>query len=85
MPAFLISLIWFSDLAWRVLSSLTIIGIELNLINKPYPSSKTCSNCGTLKEDLSLKDGVFDCHSCGLSLDRDLNASINIHRIRAQL
>nr|WP_240329060.1 transposase [Helicobacter suis] len=47
--------------------------------------SKTCSSCGTLKEDLSLKDRVLNCHSCSLSLDRDLNASINIHRVRAQL
>ncbi|BCZ19161.1 IS200/IS605 family element transposase accessory protein TnpB [Helicobacter sp. NHP19-012] len=47
------------------------------------PSSKTCSICGALKEDLSLKDKVFHCPSCGLSLDGDLNTSINIHRERA--
>ncbi|WP_281744165.1 zinc ribbon domain-containing protein, partial [Helicobacter suis] len=38
---------------------------------------------GALKEDLSLKDRFFHCPSCGFSLDRDLNASINIHRVEA--
>ncbi|WP_143440973.1 zinc ribbon domain-containing protein, partial [Helicobacter suis] len=52
-------------------------------IDRFYPSSKTCSNCGALKEDLSLKDRFFNCPSCGFSLDRDLNASINIHRVGA--
>ncbi|CCF80997.1 transposase OrfB [Helicobacter bizzozeronii CCUG 35545] len=53
------------------------------------PSSKTCSNCGALKEDLSLKDreraysARQNCPSCGFSLDRDLNASVDIHRERA--
>ncbi|WP_411710401.1 zinc ribbon domain-containing protein [Helicobacter salomonis] len=40
------------------------------------PSSKVCSSCRTLKEDLSLKDRVFKCLGCSFSLDRNLNASI---------
>ncbi|BEG57302.1 hypothetical protein NHP21005_09900 [Helicobacter sp. NHP21005] len=53
------------------------------------PSSKTCSHCGTLKEDLGLKDreraysARQNCPSCGFSLDRDLNASINLHGVGA--
>ncbi|WP_286349221.1 zinc ribbon domain-containing protein [Helicobacter felistomachi] len=53
------------------------------------PSSKTCSSCGALKEDLSLKDrerAYNACQnylSCGFSLDRDFNASIDVHRERA--
>jgi len=42
-----------------------------------FPSSKTCSECGTIKEDLKLSDRTFQC-DCGLRMDRDLNASINL-------
>ena len=46
-----------------------------------YPSSKTCSNCGSLKKDLKLSDRVYRCEVCGQEIDRDLNASINLSRI----
>ena len=52
-------------------------GIELVVVDRFYPSSKTCSQCGEIKKDLKLKDRVYKC-SCGLSIDRDLNASINL-------
>lgn len=52
-------------------------GIELILADRFYPSSKTCSQCGKIKKDLKLKDRVYTC-SCGLSINRDLNASINL-------
>ena len=42
-----------------------------------YPSSKTCSNCGKVKKDLKLSDRIYKC-DCGLTIDRDLNASINL-------
>lgn len=51
--------------------------IELVIADRFYPSSKTCSQCGEIKKDLKLKDRVYNC-SCGLSIDRDLNASINL-------
>ena len=51
--------------------------IELRVVDRFYPSSKTCSNCGKIKKDLKLKDRIYNC-SCGLSIDRDLNASINL-------
>ena len=51
--------------------------IELRVVDRFYPSSKKCSCCGKIKIDLKLKDRVYRCH-CGLSLDRDFNASINL-------
>ena len=52
-------------------------GIELVIADRFYPSSKNCSQCGKIKNDLKLKDRVYKC-SCGLNIDRDLNASINL-------
>lgn len=46
-----------------------------------YPSSKTCSKCGTIKKDLKLSDRTFKCE-CGHVMDRDLNASINLSNYR---
>jgi transposase len=51
---------------------------ELVIIDRFYPSSKMCSECGCIKKDLKLSDRVYICPDCGLELDRDLNASINI-------
>ena len=47
-------------------------------IDKFYPSSKTCSNCGCVKDKLSLSERTYKCDECGFEIDRDLNASINI-------
>lgn len=52
--------------------------IELVIANKFYPSSKTCSCCGHIKQDLKLKDRVFKCPTCGFEIDRDLNAAVNL-------
>ena len=43
-----------------------------------YPSSKTCSNCGNPNKDLRLGERIYRCRVCGMSLDRDLNAAINL-------
>ena len=43
-----------------------------------YPSSKTCSNCGCVKDKLLLSERTYHCEECGFTIDRDLNASINI-------
>ena len=43
-----------------------------------FASSKRCSNCGTKKEELTLSQRVYNCNSCGLAIDRDLNAAKNI-------
>ena len=51
--------------------------MELRIVNRFYPSSKTCSNCGNVKKDLKLSDRIYKC-DCGFTIDRDLNASINL-------
>ena len=43
-----------------------------------YPSSKTCSFCGSVKKNLKLSDRTYICDKCGLIIDRDLNAAINL-------
>jgi len=43
-----------------------------------YPSSKTCSGCGTVKAKLSLAEREYGCDTCGLVIDRDLNAALNL-------
>ena len=52
-------------------------GIALVIADRFYASSKKCSCCGSIKEDLKLSDRIYKC-SCGLAIDRDLNASINL-------
>jgi putative transposase len=52
--------------------------IELRIVSKWYPSSKTCSCCGNIKKDLKLSDRVYICECCGFEIDRDLNAAINL-------
>ncbi|MDR1616657.1 MAG: transposase [Syntrophomonadaceae bacterium] len=53
--------------------------IELRVADRFYPSSKLCSKCGKKKADLKLKDRVYIC-DCGIQIDRDLNAAINLER-----
>ena len=53
------------------------LGISFVEVDRWYPSSKTCSHCGKIKKNLKLSDRVFHCE-CGFTLDRDLNASINL-------
>ena len=50
---------------------------ELRIADRFYPSSKTCCKCGLINKNLKLKDRMFSC-TCGLHIDRDLNASINL-------
>lgn len=53
-------------------------GIELVIANRFYPSSKTCSHCGYVKPKLSLSERTFICECCGLEIDRDYNAALNL-------
>jgi len=53
-------------------------GIELRIVDRFYPSSKKCCSCGEKKPELKLKDRIFKCSNCGLEIDRDLNAAINL-------
>ncbi|PYB67953.1 hypothetical protein DMB44_06590 [Thermoplasma sp. Kam2015] len=50
-------------------------------IGRLDPSSKICSSCGNIKHDLKLSDRIYHCNVCGLTIDRDLNATKNIRKI----
>jgi len=54
-------------------------GTKVELVDRWYPSSKTCSRCCHV-QDMKLSDRVFNCQSCGHSQDRDANASINLEK-----
>jgi len=51
---------------------------EIGKVDRFFPSSKMCSGCGNIKKDLTLNDRVYRCGKCGLVIDRDMNAAINI-------
>ena len=57
------------------------VGIKLIIADRFYPSSKLCSNCGTVKQTLKLTERVFVCNECGLEIDRDYNASLNLYHL----
>ena len=56
----------------------SLYGIPLKVANRFYPSSKTCSSCGFINKQLRLEDRIFKCPRCNFTIDRDLNASINL-------
>ena len=60
-------------------------GIEVVEVDRFYASSKTCSHCGHIKTDLKLSDRTYRCSECGLVIDRDLNAAINLAHYSSQL
>jgi putative transposase len=53
-------------------------GSELVVVSRWFPSSKTCSCCGNVKETMLLRERTYDCGKCGLRLSRDHNAAINL-------
>ena len=72
-----------SDVSWNSFVSKLEYKITENQgylvkIDAYYPSSKTCSNCGCVKKELKLSERTYKCNECGFTIDRDLNASINI-------
>jgi putative transposase len=58
-------------------------GITFIQVDRFYPSSKMCSRCGNIKRDLKLSDRTYKCDVCGLVIDRDYNASINLANYKA--
>jgi len=68
----------FSELRRQIEYKAAHLGIEVIIADRWYPSSKTCSNCGAIKADLTLADRVFVCPDCGFEIDRDLNAARNL-------
>ena len=72
-----------SDLGWaEFLRQLSYkgewYGCQIEKIDRFFPSSKTCSKCGWVKQDLSLKDRAWECPVCLTEHDRDINAARNI-------
>lgn len=56
-------------------------GAAVVIADRFYPSSKTCSGCGTIKQSLSLSERKYVCEVCGIVIDRDENAAINLYRL----
>jgi len=56
-------------------------GCRVVVVSRWEPTSKRCSGCGWIDADLTLADRVFQCEGCGLALDRDLNAAINLMKL----
>jgi putative transposase len=73
-----------SDVGWRLILNqlkhkmVWSEGSILVLADRFYPSSKTCSECGSVKAKLDLSERVFACDSCGHVQDRDMNAAVNL-------
>lgn len=57
-------------------------GTELVVSDRWFPSSKTCSGCGEVKRDLTLAERIYECSSCELVVNRDVNAAVNLARYR---
>ena len=62
-------------------SKAKVFGIPVEEARQFYASSKTCSNCGHKKETLTLSDRQYQCSECGISIDRDQNAAINLKNL----
>jgi putative transposase len=56
-------------------------GCQVIMASRWEPTSKTCSACGWVDDDLTLADRTFRCEHCGLAVDRDLNAAINLAKL----
>lgn len=67
----------FYEFRTKLKTKCNIMGIELRVADRFYPSSKTCHNCGKIKKDLKLSDRIYSC-DCGYKQDRDFNASLNL-------
>jgi putative transposase len=76
-----ISDVGFYELRRQLMYKSQWYGCQVVLANRFYPSSKTCSGCGSVKPELGLEARVFVCESCGMVIDRDLNAAINLENL----
>ncbi|MFC0007930.1 IS607 family element RNA-guided endonuclease TnpB [Micromonospora siamensis] len=74
----------FAEIRRQLAYKTTWNGGRLLVADRWYPSSKTCSGCGAVKTKLTLSDREYLCEACGLALDRDHNASLNLAALAAQ-
>ena len=72
----------FFEFKTKLISKCKENNIELRIVDKWYPSSKTCHNCGHIKRDLKLSDRTYKCSECGYVEDRDINASLNLRNAK---
>jgi len=70
----------FFELRRQLTYKCELYGSKLVVVDRWFPSSKICSNCGTKKETLKLSERVFNCSDCGFVIDRDWNAAINLSK-----
>jgi putative transposase len=75
----------FAEFKRQLLYKASWYGSRVLLADRWYASSKSCSGCGWRDEDLTLSDRTFHCQACGLVLDRDLNAAINLAKLAGSL
>lgn len=68
----------FFEFRTKLISKCKENNIELRVVDRFYPSSKTCHVCGNVKKDLKLSDRFYKCSECGYVEDRDINASLNL-------
>lgn len=61
-----------------------MLGREIIEADRFFPSSKTCSCCGNKKQEFPLSERVYSCEKCGLKLDRDFNASLNLRALSGE-
>lgn len=81
-------LIWeqcFGLLLYQLAYKAQEYGTEVIIAPASYPSSQTCSHCGFVHKKLKLGDRTYTCPSCGFTIDRDLNAAINLMRYRVSI
>lgn len=68
----------FFEFKTKLISKCKEYNIELRIVDRWYPSSKICHNCGHIKKDLKLSDRTYKCSECGYIANRDINASLNL-------
>jgi putative transposase len=68
----------FGEIRRQLTYKAALYGTHLVVINRFYPSSKICSDCGYVKAELSLRERIYTCECCGMVLDRDVNAAVNL-------
>ena len=68
----------FGELCRQIEYKSMLNGIKVLKADRFYPSSKTCSVCGHIKQYLRLSDRIYHCAKCGAIIDRDYNASLNL-------
>jgi putative transposase len=73
------------ELSRQILYKAKWRGVEVRIADRFFPSTKTCSGCGKVKDNLSLSERSYCCEQCDLVIDRDFNAAINLARWQSKV